>query len=47
MKKSFSILLPIVASIALSSCGHIMTSNNPNFKMDTKASMITPAELAC
>ena len=30
MKKSFSILLPIAAIIALSGCGHIMTTNNPN-----------------
>ena len=28
MKKSFSILLPVVASIALSSCGHVLSTNN-------------------
>ena len=44
MKKSFSILLPIVASIALGSCGHVLSTNNANLQMDTK-SIITPAEL--
>ena len=45
MKKSFSILLPVVASIALSSCGHVLSTNNANLQTDTN-SIITPAELA-
>ena len=44
-EKSFSILLPVVASIALSSCGHVLSTNNANLQTDTN-SIITPAELA-
>ena len=41
MKYSFSFIVPIAATLALTSCGHIMTSGT-----DTRSSMITPAELA-
>ncbi len=41
MKYSFSFILPIAATLALTSCGHVMTSGT-----DTRSSMITPAELA-
>ena len=41
MKKSFSFILPLAATIMLSSCGHVMTSET-----SPQASMITPAELA-
>jgi hypothetical protein len=40
MKHSFSFILPIVATLALTSCGHVMTSET-----NTSPSMITPAEL--
>ena len=45
MKKSFSILLPVVASIALSSCGHVLSAITLILQTDTN-SIITPAELA-
>ncbi|MDC0970832.1 LPP20 family lipoprotein [Alphaproteobacteria bacterium] len=41
MKYSFSFIVPIAATLALTSCGHVMTSGT-----DTRSSMITPAELA-
>ena len=41
MKKSFSFILPIAATIALSGCEHVMQSET-----STQASIITPAELA-
>ena len=41
MKYSFSFIVPIAATLALTSCGHVMTSG-----IDTRSSMITPAELA-
>lgn len=41
MKHSFSFFLPIAATLALTSCGHVMTSGT-----NTSSSMITPAELA-
>ena len=41
MKHSLSFILPIAATLALTSCGHVMTSGT-----NTSSSMITPAELA-
>ena len=41
MKHSFSFILPIAATLALTSCGHVMTSGT-----NTSSSIITPAELA-
>ena len=41
MKKSFSFILPFAATIMLSSCGHVMTSETT-----PQASIITPADLA-
>lgn len=41
MKNSFSFILPIVATIALSGCGHDNKSG-----ASTRSSIITPAELA-
>jgi hypothetical protein len=41
MKHSFSFILPIAATLTLTSCGHVMTSET-----NTRSSMIAPAELA-
>ena len=45
MNKSFSILIPVVTSIALSGCGHVLSTDNANLQTDTN-SFITPTELA-
>ena len=44
MKNSFSFILPVMVTIALNGCGHIMAGDNAKTQTDT--SMITPAELA-
>ncbi len=44
MKNSFSFILPVVATIALNGCGHIMAVDDA--KAQTGTSIITPAELA-
>ncbi len=48
MKNSFSFLLSVAATIALSGCGHIMTSEKSNIQngSHSQSSMISPAELA-
>ena len=47
MKHSFSYVLAAASIIALSGCGHLMTSNNSKFQTetDTKPSIISPAEM--
>ena len=47
MKHSFSYILAAASIIALSGCGHLMTSNNSKFQTetDTKPSIISPAEM--
>ena len=44
MKNSFSFLLSVAATIALSGCGHIMTSEKSNIQngSHSQSSMISP-----